>query len=215
MNIHEWQTLAKSYPPERVEIPVEFPFAIRRAKWEVAGQRLVQRSLGVARYPVDSRRVLVEFLGLSRGELSPLLEFLSRYGRWDEGNTFSIDSFWEVQDNLKELLSWPPRLQRPALRLRWVSRTFACSLGWGQQGGHAIPILVIRVESIMDAIIASIQIDVGVRGERWRGCKRPDCSEWFRITSAHKKEYHNQYCAHLESVRRNRRKQRDQERAKY
>jgi hypothetical protein len=214
MDLSELKRLAELYPPETVQIPIEFPFAIRPAEWKVEGGQLVQHCVGIAVYPVDARRVLAEFLSLPRGELKPLIQFLERYGQWDEGNQFPLQRFWELQDTTKELLSLPAEMQRKALRLHWLDRTFTCSLGSSRRIRSWTPVLRFRLESIVDAINAVIQIDVGVMREKWKKCRRPDCPHWFKATSAHKRLYHTRYCGHLQSIRKNRRKRR-QERRKH
>ncbi len=208
MELFELQRLADLYPPERVQIPVEFPLAIRPAEWKVAGGQLVQRCVGIAGYPVDARRVLAEFLSLPRGELTALIQFLELYGRWDEGNQFPAERFWELQDTVKELLCLPAGMRRKALRLHWLNHTFTCSVGSSRQTRNWTPVLSVRVESIVDAINAVMQIDVGVMREKWKKCKRADCPRWFKVTSAHKRLYHVRYCGHLESIRKGRRKRR-------
>jgi hypothetical protein len=65
------------------------------------------------------------------------------------------------------------------------------------------PHFVIEADTCFDVIRTSITID-HLRGTKFRMCARPDCGMPFAIESRHKRAYCCQYCAHLESVRRNR-----------
>src|SRR5262249_12894660 len=69
--------------------------------------------------------------------------------------------------------------------------------------GSEFPRFVVRASTCFDVIRTSITID-RVRGTKFRNCARKDCGTPFAIESRHIRNYCCQYCAHLESVRRNR-----------
>ena len=65
---------------------------------------------------------------------------------------------------------------------------------------------VIETEDVVSSILATLIID-HLRGAKVKVCARRDCSNFFEITSRHEKKYCQQYCAHIESQRRTRKKQ--------
>lgn len=65
------------------------------------------------------------------------------------------------------------------------------------------PHFLIKAKTCFDVIRTTITID-HLRGTRFSTCARHDCEMPFAIESRHRKLYCQQYCAHLESVRRNR-----------
>jgi hypothetical protein len=67
------------------------------------------------------------------------------------------------------------------------------------------PHYVLAASSVYDVLIATITVD-HLRETKFSVCARPDCRVPFPIESQHKRTYCSQYCAHLESVRRNRRR---------
>ena len=56
---------------------------------------------------------------------------------------------------------------------------------------------------------ATIHLDL-LRGAKFQVCKRPDCSTPFSIESRHRRKYCTWYCGHIESVRRARKRERQQ-----
>jgi hypothetical protein len=66
------------------------------------------------------------------------------------------------------------------------------------------PYAVIGVSYTLDAILATIQIDL-LDGLEFRECARPDCkAPPFKRTSGHERKYCSDRCAHLEAVRAHR-----------
>ncbi|MGD0975201.1 MAG: hypothetical protein ABR866_14020 [Candidatus Korobacteraceae bacterium] len=65
------------------------------------------------------------------------------------------------------------------------------------------PHYVLRATSCRRAILDTIVID-HLRKVQFRLCARPDCRTPFAIESRHQREYCCQYCAHIESVRKQR-----------
>ena len=72
-------------------------------------------------------------------------------------------------------------------------------------GGKSLA--VIEATDAVAAILTTIEVD-HLRGAKFGACARPDCPKFFEITSHHKRKYCSQYCAHLESLRRMRKRQR-------
>lgn len=65
---------------------------------------------------------------------------------------------------------------------------------------------VIEAGDVVSAIFTTLQVD-HVRGAKFRACARKDCQRFYEITSNHKRKYCGQDCAHLETVRRLRKRQ--------
>jgi hypothetical protein len=83
----------------------------------------------------------------------------------------------------------------------FLKKDFMLRFRWER---HHTPVPKVEANGIYDALCLTVQIDL-LREVEFRKCKRPDCNEIFEVTSRHQRDYHTQYCAHLESVRRGRR----------
>jgi hypothetical protein len=209
------------HPPTAVQMAVLFPFEVRKVRWKIVdspnGRQPVQQKtlakedlFGLGE-PIDPWQVRKEFLEL-RTEAG-LLKFLNQYGKWDDSDVpETVEEFWHLQAAFAELQNYPPQVRRIAQELGW-KRKFTCSLHWqsssaksqARQGRAQKAVALWRVDcrTIMDALIASIQIDL-VRGVKDRECKRSDCRLRF-VPKTSRQRYCTQYCSHLVSVRRNRR----------
>lgn len=150
-----------------------------------------------------------EFLKLKRDSWG-LLQFLQRWGVWDEKRLGSVglapgsnanienvvfeEQIWQLQSAYRAALIGPPD--------EWLGHgidplkgAFASSL---------YPHFILEHHRCKPAIEATITIDL-LRKVKFRKCKRADCSEVFKLESKHKRVYCSQPCAHLESVRKQRR----------
>jgi hypothetical protein len=65
---------------------------------------------------------------------------------------------------------------------------------------------VIATNDVVSAIVTTLQVD-HVRGAKFGVCARIDCPRFYEITSHHKRKYCGETCAHLETVRRLRKRQ--------
>jgi hypothetical protein len=65
------------------------------------------------------------------------------------------------------------------------------------------PYLVSTASNCQEAIRTSITIDLLQKVE-FRICARPDCAAPFSVETRHQRKYCRQYCAHIESVRKQR-----------
>lgn len=70
---------------------------------------------------------------------------------------------------------------------------------------------VIETNDVISAIFTTLQIDQ-VRGAKFRACARIDCQQFYEVTSNHKRKYCGPDCAHLETVRRLRKRQKSKSR---
>ncbi|SRR6266496_754644 len=183
---------------------------------DVEGRSLSQRVY------LDAWNVRGEFLSLKSE--ADFLGFLNRVGRFSAG--IAPDSgLWELKDFkgwqqvFREFLKcspdvWPNYLVKltaaaPGFNGRLIDMDVEVSmksrlrirLSWPRRSA------VIWVAEAVSAILLTIYID-HLRGLRFRFCARRDCRRPFEIRSRHKRKYCQQYCAHLESLRRMRNRQR-------
>lgn len=141
-----------------------------------------------------------EFLRLKQDFLA-LLGFLRKWGIWDDKglgsslkNAVFPESIWELQRGYREALVSPAD--------EWL-----CKGVDPFKGAYATPMyphFILEHSQCKLAIEATITIDL-LRKVKFRKCKRQDCSEVFAIESKHRRFYCSQPCAHLESVRKQRR----------
>ncbi len=124
--------------------------------------------------------------------------------------------FWQAKEEFSKYLMnpklWESRLD--ALRFQdqdedaiapvafiIFGQALPLQIGWRESR----PIGVIEVTTAVQLLHATTHIDL-IRGAKFKLCERPDCRTPFPVLSAHRRKYCNWDCAHLESVRRLRRK---------
>jgi CGNR zinc finger len=165
-----------------------------------------------------------EFLSLETE--ADFLGFLNRVGSFsshrDHGG-WELDEFHVWQNIVRQFLisspaTWRPFVHKLVATFRsqgydinrisseiYVTNTLDFHLRFAAGGPSQAA--VIHVNSVVGAILATIQID-HLRRAKFGFCARPDCKKPFEITSSHKRQYCSPYCAHLESLRRMRERQR-------
>jgi hypothetical protein len=84
------------------------------------------------------------------------------------------------------------------------------SFTWGASGE---PQLTLRPQTTLEAAILSCHAD-RLAGWNFKQCRRRDCRAIFQVESEHEKFYCSYDCAHLEAVRRGRRKAKKSQRSK-
>ncbi len=173
------------------------------------------------RVELDAWKVREEFLSLKSE--ADFLGFLNRVGRFSAGvagsGHWDLKDFKGWQQVFREFLKcspamWPNYLVKltaaaPGFNVRLIHMEMGVSLesrlrirlSWQRRSA------VIWVTEAVSAILATIHID-HLRGLRFRFCARRDCRRPFEITSRHRRKYCQQYCAHLESLRRMRNRKR-------
>jgi hypothetical protein len=172
-----------------------------------------------------------EFFRLKRGDTASLLSFLGSVGLWDrpededpswrhegsddeeqwalsfaaEGGAFNIyndqcdrtpDEIWAIRENVKAVMRGKRLPQNPnflGLNCRFV---FGNPIG---------PYLLITTLSFLEALYATALID-RASGLGVQKCARPDCGIAFPLNSRHRRKFCSPNCAHLECVRRSRRR---------
>ena len=105
---------------------------------------------------------------------------------------------WEFQEECRTGLNKPAE--------KWLSKHPLRKLDSRREYPHH----ALDATSCRRAILDTIVID-HLRKVQFRLCSRPDCRTPFAIATRHQREYCCQYCAHIESVRRQRRTARQEE----
>jgi hypothetical protein len=98
---------------------------------------------------------------------------------------------WEFQKECRTGLNKPAD--------KWLSKHPLRKIYSRQEYPHH----VLRATSCRRAVLDTIVID-HLRKVQFRLCARPDCRTPFAIETRHQREYCCQYCAHIESVRKQR-----------
>jgi hypothetical protein len=177
----------------------------------------------------DPWKVRADFLGI--GSDQEILDFLNQVGRftpsmrmgWRVTGHWDVDDFRCWQRMFREFMKRSPdrwdqiveRLAVPGVsrlmkRVLKASCTFAIRFRWkGEQHSEwrgAPHLAVIESGDAVTAMLATIYLD-HLHGTKFGFCARPDCGKAFEITSRHKRKFCDQYCAHLQSLRRMRTRQ--------
>ena len=132
-----------------------------------------------------------EFIEMNPDTLAALA-FLNKWGRWGQNRfEFARDIIRSSVQTRKDVLSDDHGQRGSIVFLPDLQRI------------PRFPHFVVRTASCEKAIRTTLLADF-VNGIKFKACARPDCGKAFSIESKHAREYCTQYCAHLESVRRNR-----------
>lgn len=124
-----------------------------------------------------------------------------------------IKSIWEFRGGLKASLMDPASFrelyavpqQRPNNYVDLLSQTRDYNLFDLAFEMSSTPAGVLTIIGARRMLMATVYADL-IRGMKFKCCKRGDCGRPFAVESKHKRKFCCQYCAHLESVRKGRRK---------
>ena len=177
---------------------------------------------------LDGRAVRAQFMGLTTAE--SFLSFLNHVGMFISVKAEKLYG-WRLKELIgcqrmfAQLAKLPPErwssygetLMSPAANvplgiISALNRAshFKTQFRWGsslpKSWRMASGVAVIETEDVVSSILATLIID-HLRGARFGVCARRDCLQFFEIISRHDKKYCCQYCAHIESQRRTREKQ--------
>jgi hypothetical protein len=172
-----------------------------------------------------------EFFRLRQGDTEALLAFLrsvglfERPGFGDEGSSAS-KTLLSSQDGSLHDVPYESKISEKHI---WgIRRLIQGSLNALAQHTGALHDFHVRFEpasngksrlvfttaTFLDALLLTLSVDQ-VQGAKVRKCERPDCGISFSVTGRRKRKYCEWYCGHIESVRKQRRKnKRGQERGK-
>jgi hypothetical protein len=191
-----------------------------RKVWEARNGDLSYKSTGphwtILLDPWDLRE---RFLKLRKE--TELMDFLNEVGSFFGAvpDSRSPEHYWAWQELIRKMIAdGPDTLDKefarstpmlPPIWRRHADVLFARTEFKHERGSI---VLELTINGTLPAIIQSIYID-HLRGVRFRICARPDCQSPFPVRSKHRQKYCCQSCAHLESVRRSRRRKRRAARA--
>jgi hypothetical protein len=166
-----------------------------------------------------------EFYGDGRSEgFADFEGFTYFYGRFGVGPTDLVwpqpgryderllawhlqEDFEEWQDLLRTAMKlpierWPSLAKKfPERKVAALRKPLPLMLEWRE----GTPVGVLRFQTAVDAIMASIQIDK-LNGVEFRYCARPDCRKPYKIESRHKRVYCSTDCAHYMAVKASRKR---------
>jgi hypothetical protein len=122
--------------------------------------------------------------------------FLSKWGDWSFERFVELREITSLQEKVRQgLISGPAK---------WFTRQHSDL--WFGHNIPDYPYYSIQTHRCEGAIKATVTIDL-LRRLKFKTCARPDCAAPFAISSKRKRKYCSQYCGHLQSVRKNRKKQ--------
>jgi hypothetical protein len=155
-----------------------------------------------AQSPADAWEVRTDFLRIPQDK-EALIGFLNRWGTWSNSN-FEIPRLIfkqqrQLHDVLLSLSSFPSATLLNKMRGFWFQNL---------EPTTKYPFFETHVTNCSQAIDLTIIADFFSR-LRFRKCARHDCKEIFPVRSQHGQKYCGYPCAHLESVRRGRLRQRE------
>jgi hypothetical protein len=144
--------------------------------------------------PANAAQMRTDFFR-TNNEPAGALSFLNAWGRWVTLRNFvAMGELLELQTQVRKALVESP--------FDWLSSSYS-DLPTVRSRSAEIPFFSVVTDACQLALRVTTTLDI--IGEMKFGiCARPDCQVPFPLTSQHSRSYCRQYCAHLESVRRNR-----------
>jgi hypothetical protein len=125
------------------------------------------------------------------------IAFLDEWGHWSGGWVY-LKRILGLQSQVRKALSSSPD--------QWFASSVPSHLNlWKRDPEY--PFFAVRTCHCETAICMTVTIDL-LRRAKFRICARKDCRVPFEVKSKHERKYCSWYCAHLESVRRNRKQNR-------
>jgi len=208
-----------------VSLPIAFEFRPLQAHWALSANpsslesesretdNLLQPTIAnrQTKKVADAWIMRDEFFHLKHGDTDALLEFLNRWGWWREcgladlpklrwERPVSAAAIWDKQERFRRALSEPVAA--------WLYKRLDSERQIEDQDHNMLlrthlfpeyPHHRVVVRACEPALLMTITIDL-LTGVEFRLCKRKDCNTPFKFTDP-RKQYCQQYCAHIESVR--------------
>ena len=144
--------------------------------------------------PADAWQMRDDFLRMASDHESAIA-FLNKWGHWRSGGT-DLEKMLQLRRQVREALTSSPA--------KWFTGAVPPYLDlWKRDPEY--PFFAVRTCDCVTAICMTVTADL-LRRAKFKICARKDCATPFEVKSKHKKRYCCQYCGHLESVRRNRKK---------
>ena len=121
--------------------------------------------------------------------------FLNNWGSWSFGEYALVSDMKDLQGAVRKALTSPPD--------QWFASDYSVLPMWHRR--RKFPYFSMLTDKCEIAVRMTVTIDL-LGQKAFKTCSRRDCGMPFEVTSKHKREYCRPYCAHLESMRRNRQK---------
>jgi len=217
-----------------LDIPIRFQFVKIPVVWAHSGAFMRGKPVTVkpdarAFHEMDGCQCLSDFLALRDGDTEALQKFLTKVGAYDISAEadFSPWSQREMRVNLKHIWSFRDVLEHVMIQgdiqdnfLSQIAPAIEAPKSyldlWKPHPGNKFVLrfelsktksFSVTVTNAFHMLLAQALTDIASH-VRYKRCKRRDCNRLkiFRVESAHDRDYCGQYCGHIESVRRNRRK---------
>ena len=210
-----------------IKVPVRWEILTIRGERRAIGEIGIsaQSPHGANLSELDGWRYREELFKLPQTDES-LLRFLNQVGLWRshpsklirlfqglgiQQEDIALDTLWAFREGLKEGLIdrrgfaelYARPQPTPSTFVEWLSQTRDYNLFDLAFEISKVPSGVVTVTDAYHMLRATVYADL-VRGLRFKSCQRKDCGNPFAIESKHKRKYCTQYCAHLESVRKQR-----------
>jgi hypothetical protein len=193
-----------------LQIPVVFAFTeTAMPQWEIEQRdgesylRLVRLDEDQPARSFDAWQQREKFLSLKTEP--ELLAFLNSIGLWTEDPPKRVADYWEWQRVLEHFMTTPSdwSLYQGQFDIGKILRSlWDDDLGLKLWGTEDLPMPHARTAYTLDAILASIRLDL-LRDIKFKICARADCTQKiFSVEGRYHKQYCSQYCAHVESQRR-------------
>jgi hypothetical protein len=142
--------------------------------------------------PADASEMRKEFLSLKPNSKS-VIAFLNKWGRWNFEEFVQLSEILRLQQSVREALISSPE--------SWFSSRYSFPPPWRRSPEY--PYFFFLTDRCEVAIRLTVTIDL-LKQAKFRVCARADCGQPFPVETQHEKKYCDQYCGHLESLRRTR-----------
>jgi CGNR zinc finger len=170
---------------------LEFPYFLHKHKTYIEDADLVAHS-----QPADPWLMREDFLRC-KPDRKAAMAFLNEWGRWRNfRGIVDLSEIIDMQRAVREALTCSPE--------NWFASLYAFP-AMKRSRSAKYPYFTMLTDACQVAIRMTTTIDL-LRQLQFKTCARPDCGVPFPVTSNHKRDYCSQYCGHLESVRRSRKK---------
>jgi hypothetical protein len=144
--------------------------------------------------PADAWQMREEFLRLKL-DSETAFSFLQVWGRWNQLRRYvQLSEMVHLQRSIRDGLTSSPA--------KWFAGPGAQPIVVSSRLLE-FPYFAMKTDSCQIALGTATTIDL-LRRLEFKTCARGDCEMPFEVTSNHERAYCSQYCAHLASVRRNR-----------
>lgn len=144
--------------------------------------------------PADAWQLREEFLRVEPS-CESVLTFLNKWGRWNFMEFVDLAEILRLQGAVREALTDSPE--------RWFQSPYSFPPTWGHSPEY--PFFTFLTDQCEIAVRLTVTLDL-LKGLKFTRCARPDCGQLFALGTRRVKKFCSRDCAHLEAVRRSRKK---------